>query len=796
MMMGPEFHNYNILNSMERLNPFEKRLFINSHNMIPLTDPSLVAELGSLDNMYSSLIRIEAAVGPVNKLNSIKRKVPWSWEDINNIVLENPIVLFRKPENLREVQFKTYVKLYSYGAAEALRVTAASIYYARVAATVSAKAFEIPLYNLRAEYDRDLNIKVGYTYEHCMNHILSLELPTPNFIYLYPYHKEFTELNRLSSISVDYKPRSELETRNLRLLQLSEVTVRIKNKLSTLFEIFWFKPDNRPIQSNEIRDWLNLKQVLPTIKDTLTETLDQYQGDYQQQVRSLVLTLLRVTGYSSKPMKAFCYGTSSRSYDQTMIILKQLNLYENFTSDIQVIPKTVVINARVFDEITYLYNYFILSLYSGLQPDLSNKIDIEVAKSYSRDNFISDSLKKKILTMLLYYDLVEDVSDWSKSTRTILSRWIKRQKLIDGFWIGEFNLQLQCSDTIMMVKGSSDRNGIRNITYHINNTKDEVILKDLFEKSCELLDQTTDVILNKLPKGPYIVTKDKIITSPTMVGVRMTTTNMENVNFTCKGFDITGHKLRLLDHFDNIIIQCPLGIIATEFRPPRNYLPDFKLNGVSFQSLVEIGSLSFDFSYEMISPVKLSKMLDDLKVEKPEVTNVTKQRLNLQDNWGTRDIESELKILEEEKEMKLQETKEINIEDFLLTDEEFEELKRSGLTIDVTDMHSAWLLPDIELNLITQGEVVQRRYQPQIIWERIIHAKEFIISRLCCNPDQLCRQTILALYGMTRDKDILHSLIFVYDRLYTNTETPSPTNVKVDLEGPFLSRFKLLDFNI
>jgi len=794
LMLGPELHNYHIMNNMESLTDMELNLFNNCHTLVEVSDLEVFAELNNFDNLFVGLCRIEAAMGPIRKLQAIRRKVPISWEEIKNYIEENPLLMFRKPQNLHEIKIKTYLKLYQYGSAEALRTTAASIYYARVSATVSAKSFEIPYSKQKkAEFERIKGkiITKAFTYHECLQYLIEKKDDKVPYERYYPYMNEYKNLILMSSSYFNYNYRDPLETMNVRQLQLNEVTVRIKNPLNELLTHFWVHSQNvndSDHPNSFKRDWINLKRIVPILRDTLNLTLDQLAGTKSEKIRSLIVILLRLTGYNSRPMKAIVYGPSTRTYDQTYVNLMQFNRYQQLVGSDYSKPIIENSKIRAYDKLYMIFNYYILYYkIHNTHPDIGHLMNSEDIDLYCTDASIPINSKKKILMMLLLYNKIDDVTLWTERTGYILHNWIKKQKKNDdGKYYGDFSLKLQLGSVIMCFEKRKRRYAI-----FLNSFKNDYSIYSLLERALELTDTSKDVMMNNIKKGKFMYYGDKIISSHVNVGFHMYAQRLSNVVIDAYDISVGDELISLLDSESKVIMNTPIGLLASDY-DDRKLFYNFDCFGVKFHDLIKNHAFSVNFKLEDLSEEILVDMIESLELSKPKISIITKERLRLPNDWEERDEKDEFSTLEQEMLPSEGLKGDFILDAIDLLDSNIDEFKNeAGIMLQDNSMNDIdiWLSSINISNLISQTKEIGKTFQPYVIWKRIIGLKYSIISCLCISTESICKQAISLIFKMTQDVNLKYALIHTYDHLFTNTDIKSPPFIAITFSKPFLNKF-------
>jgi len=787
LILGPECHNYNILSRLHELSDREKNLFRSCHNLIPVSNPELYSDMNKFDNIFTGMLRIEAAVGPVRKLQRIKRQIPWSWDEMQSMIDSDITILIRTPKTLDEIKLATYQKLFSFGASESLRDTASSIYYARVAATVSAHAFHIPYHDeMSSKYDSKTRERLGFTYSECLNFLLDYKNDTFDLSQYYPHIREFNDLKNLSYPNLVYNKRNPYETQNVRSLQMTEITMRIKNPIRDLIEAFWVNTTmGKP--TSYLRDWVTLKELVSIIDDTLEGTLENFNGSRPQRIRMLLLVLMRIMSHSNKPMKAVLYGTSTRTYDQTYLTLIQQNLYHNYTSSTFVINQNPNSNPRFYDKLFYHYNIFILSLWNNRKYKIDDYRGLNIDE-YLRDPNFSYIMKKKIMIMLMYQGILNNYSEWTHQTKTIMHYWIKRQKRdAHGNYDAKanFKIKVQCGSHKMILERYTKRYYIT-----VSEFRDTYLNSELLKTACDLVQITQDEVKKNMLKGRFLILDDQIVGIKDPNGYDIKMDNIPDIRIDVGQTVIErseeSQMLVIYDVDGYQIMRTPVGLLPTDYIPLDGEIEDFDINGLSILKLSDVRIFTAHFDFDHLDYDTQLKLLDDLDVPRPRVSEVTKKRLQglISGSWETKGMSEYF----DESEDKFEEEKMMN----LLRETKVDESALDFLNEEVSDdPYDLFLFGDDQIGLINNLPTVKAKYQTQKIWDRVLFCKYHLITRCCIDPRSLSKTAMIMIYKQTSNINIIYSLVYVYDKLYTLNDAPSPQFVSYYMDEKFLNKFDL-----
>ena len=785
IMFGPECHNYRILMNQNQLNVYEKKMFQVMHTLVSANDPEVYAVSTSVDDVFVGVNRIEASMGPIERLERIKRNVGYSWSDLNEFVIKDPMLLFNPPKNINELRVKVFLKLYKHGASEALRTTAASIYYGRVAASVSAEAFKIPF------HDNDAKM----TYSECIRQLMKIDPDPMDLNVLYPHLEDFKKIDSLSEIELNYKPRDRLETQNMRSLQLNKLQQRITNPIIDLLNDKWRNPLPQ-LPNSYIRDWINLTEMIPIMKNTLDQTLDAFEGDREKKVRSLLLIILRLMSYSTRPMKAIIYGPSSRAFDSSYLCLKQQNYYTNSTSNETHGRQMVAIIATNTDRMAFAFNYFALSCMINRRCiDVNHMVHEEDVEHFFLDNSLGVSSYKKILMMLIMLGRISDITSWSRKTKTCFHKWEKRSTIQDGRYVGDYLLKMQLADTIMNVDYLSKKD-----RYYltVNNVRDLHNIFEMLNDLSNILGIPVSDILRRVNPGVYLMTTDTVIIVHKQVGFQLTTFPLDKITLRPDKIIYEDSCLTLLDMDGSIIIRTIEGLLHSDYIPKEEEIKeDILMNGISLKKLIKYRPFNTHFSIDNLPPETLCEIIKrgetpdikDLDVPIPHVSSITNERLKI--NFPIRGLDSEYAPVITMEDLDIPEGLTGasilgDLHTWILPD--FDELMKTSINV----VHDTWFDPSLDLNLLKTMTRQIITYQPKKILEKVINLKYQILTKLTTSLNMLNRKTIAATYAVTNNVNVLYALIYTYDKQFTNRDIPSPHGCEVSVEDTIDDLYNLV----
>jgi hypothetical protein len=246
LQFGPASWNMKILKSS--LNEDERKLFRQAHNIISSDMLEDVADFQNPSDLMTSIRPINAITRVNKRLLRIRESSGADPIFLKKFIEENPLKLLLKPENIDEVKFKIQLKLFQRSAIDAMKMTDGSLYYGRVSASVSAKAFRV------FGTDQD-ELK---TYKECLESINLLPDPEVPMDVYYGRFKEYLIATDTNNQITEFHERDPLEIRTLNTYFLSEVSSKLVNPVSTVLSHFWLA-ENRIDSSQLIRDMQSLQ---------------------------------------------------------------------------------------------------------------------------------------------------------------------------------------------------------------------------------------------------------------------------------------------------------------------------------------------------------------------------------------------------------------------------------------------------------------------------------------------------------------------------------------------------------
>jgi hypothetical protein len=435
---GPEYYNYKLYTQFDTLNEREQILFISSHKIVKGGLVETMAEFEEGDTILGGLMRIEAKMGPIEQLNRIRASALMSREELQSMVIENPILILDRPKSVADTIFKVTHKLYTTGSKEALKNIAASIYYGRVSATVSANAFYIPNGNIESK-----------TYRECLETMLEEKIDYVNFDqhmrFLYPKYVDYDIFVNNDEFKLQLFIRNPLEIQTIQTLVTHKIYTKLTQPVVDLLMFKWgLKKVPDHLQSKVERDMILIKHHFPLIKDTIEETKNQFSSDGgdDNRTKSLLMLMLKLFSLRDRKFKGVLFGYGSNDIIRTYETLLERNYSNSLSAELKIDVDTVR-RMQSYEKIYCAHNYTILSEFAEtkLQDTMWSEISEEELMIFFQDPSINKNIKKRIFMCAISNGYIDNVEDWSVRVGVILHYWHRKQKrLDDGSYVGNFDV--------------------------------------------------------------------------------------------------------------------------------------------------------------------------------------------------------------------------------------------------------------------------------------------------------------------------------------------------------------------
>jgi hypothetical protein len=796
---GPEYYNYKIYKKFHTLNANEQRLFMNSHKIVKGELVENFAQLEHEDTIIGGLSRIEAKVGPMNQLGRLKANSPMSYADLDSMLMNDPLLIIKQPQNLEEVTFRTSLKLWQRSAAEAVRVVSASIYYGRMSASVSAKAFHVP---------NDIELD---TYINCVRNLMikNTQTTTEDFLrqikFIYPRWEEYDFFDE-EPRSISKMKRDPYEIQTIRKLELHKFNTKLTYTIFEILNYFWngIRPEGFREPKMD-RDWAILTEYYPAIDTSIHVTMDAFDGDDREKNKKLIMLILKLYSLKDRSIKAVCYGPSSNDLRTSVSNITSNSTYSGMTMEVSGKTPLNFYKKYDYDRLYWLHNYTTLAIHMSVQIDLRSiwqSLKLCVSNVSNRDlfdNFIQDpsinvNMKKRLLMIGLSYGLIDDLEHWTERTDTVIHHWIRTQRYDSktNKYSGSFrNISILGSKKLMLCYNELTKSYTIYANDLSNNEKSYRLLSHL----TELVGTTPEEVFKTLTPGEWEINKDRIIPMGNL-GKKIIIHSFREYE-PPSGFKITvdDEWTTLLDDMGHKVYKISTGLLDSIGIPEEKSLPSFKAFGLDIFEMSKLGCFSSGFNIMYKQQSETLHVLEDLSVQRIPVSDVTKIRLNLAPTWETYDKEKEDK-LEKTDVTIFQEILEDSdpMLDFInLTDDQLNEIK-TGINLGedisyLSDFVEKFNLTGLFNTFQSSPKIIRTRLN----WNKIKRMKSMIIAHQCLQDMKVNKKIISEIYRITRNEGILSALILYYDLTYTNTEAESPKGLKMSISGEFLNKFHLLD---
>jgi hypothetical protein len=401
------------------------------------------------------------------------------------------------------------------------------------------------------------------------------------------------------------------------------------------------------------------------------------------------------------------------------------------------------------------------------------------------------------MIMLLYHGQLDDYKIWTQQTHSVMHYWLKRQsKDNSGSYRGNFRLLLQCGYNKMIVGKNYNR-------YYIQmaETKNPNINHELLSRACELVQIPIIEFSNLLRKGRFFISHNVILPIIDPIGVDIELIPLQDISIDVGlskwETEKDGVFLTLYDTDGYQIMKTPVGLLPTDYIPLNDEFDDFMYEGMSIIQLSNLRIFSMDFDFANLPRSEMINILNDIDVNRPKISDVTKTRLKglISPDW---EIKNEIDYFDDVDEKYSDESIMELLTSGDFTQNEMDELNMSFIISEKDPIYDDFLAVGFDWELINNLPTVKAMYQPQKILNRFLYCKYHFISRSCLDPIHLSKESIKTIYKQTGSKNLIYSLVYLYDKLFTNRSTPSPSYMGLEVYKEFLIKFNINqeEFNI
>ena len=780
LVFGPEYHNYLLYKKKWIfMNDDEKHFFTVSHKVIKGGLVETMAEFENGDTVLGGLLRIEAQVGPVKQLERIRTSSLMLRDDLSEMISKNPMLIILRPKTLSEVIFKTTHKLYTTGSKEALKNLAASIFYGRVSATVSANAFHIPF-----------TTKEPTTYLNCVKILMNESSITnldDHIRFIYPKFNDYDIFADKIASKLVYYVRSPLEIQTIQTLVTHKIYTKLLHSVPDVLSYLWgFKEIPERLLGKVHRDFDLIKVHFPLIKDTLEETEEQFSGEKNEKIKSVLMLILKLYSLKDRNFKGVVYGYGSNDVIKTYSTLMEKNMAIANTAEIVEI-QSLTKTSRSFEKLYCAHNYTILSEFSESKISYNMWQDVteEELVLFFQDPRISRTIKKRIFMCAVTNGFIKNAEDWSSKVGIILHYWHKKQKRIQGEYKGTFNITLFMGTH----KLNCYYNARTNIYNFIKtNLDDPIQMFEFFSEFSGILDKSLNDIIQRTKPGNWVIHDDKILQTTGSGFEIKEMDDLEPIDFNGCYLEIDEKWSKLIDSNSHPVFTIETGLLTCTFS--EDLKEDFKVFGMMFTDFLKLGSFNQNFNVLHLSRKESLKYLTDLDVPTPRISKITKRRIRFIDDWPDADME------EISNDITIEDTtdflNDLITQDF--TSPELAEMLPRIINVDNSN------LDDI-LNFIVDTDVINSMKTTQ----KIQHSRKIFLNTKNLKFDLIAIQitenlrissqlirTSHRMFKQEFSQFIKRSLVSVYDRLQGHEGTKSPEGMTLNMNKEFLKKFRVL----
>jgi hypothetical protein len=788
LMMGPEAHNYRIVSMINKglLNDKEKivKLFKSAHTIVSENIGQYGSDLSGNSDIMIGSSSIIAMTRTNKKLKAIQKRCEVNGQEIKSILLRDPLFPLRKPIDLNESIIKTRMKLLQSSAVDAMKVTSGSLYFGRVSATATAKCF------------KSLHNSEGLqTFKECLFDYYNMdrEYITEDLSLFYDNSKDYDLISGIGCKPLNMTIRNNLETRMYKKLFLNDLKAGLVNPISVTLGHFWNPNKLRDDVSNSvIRDWIQIKKHIPIISESLRQTLENLDPIEEKAVTKLLLMLMRLTGTDQSTLKGFIFGESSKNFEVSAEILYKENSFPFMTShEYSSIGNSLSTSTRV-DKMLLLYNEFLLRSYCKLPvEELSLDYDLDAMLHYCGNKNTPPAHKKRLFAMALYFNMIDDLNDWTTRIGQAVEYWLKPQKFINGEWVGDCEMIGYYSDAKSRMVYYNGFLRI-NIDPSQSDTKNFVLLRHMI-KAFSPKSPINDVELRKLlGQGNFCVIKNRLLPCKEGMGFKLIMSTIPHVRPTCNTMVISDGYFDLLDSNKQRFMRCQLGLFSIDKYEMRDNIKDFEINNFTFFKMVQMRAFSPNFNLMMFTEHELIGFLDDNEVKPIFDKNFSDQFRNMTKMYrsGKSDTKMDYMTFDED---------DLEIDDLyqqILNQDDAEPFNLAELTSE--DIMSSYIDELFNSEIFTRHIVGKIEKQPSkinlILWNRIILIKSFILLRLWTGKTFIGKRGINAMINMGVSAEIIIACINVYFILKTRLgNVDSPSRVYFNDCIPYMAKFDVKD---
>jgi len=325
-LIGPEYHNYRILQDAERRrNPALELLYTE----ISRREQDELFRREDDDLLKKDHFGIQQ--GLVRQLTRMRERTNSKAEEIEGFFEENPFIIIRGPETPKEALMLVRSKLFTKGAAQALRRTSPAIYIGRLSAYRTAKAWVFSQskkagFDVESMEDVYSTVSLKLTYSEYLKAGLEISskrepIDVKSLLpLLFPNHRSLEMVKQLVGQFGATKSTTKKYSQAVRMWTVNNFNYEFTSSLRSIIQTsFGLKQDATKEDVEEFKKLLNMK----------LGSLDDFIADCKgRHIRPMDMFFYMTRIYKlskSTRVQAFAHGPSSQSLHMTLLNLKRYN---------------------------------------------------------------------------------------------------------------------------------------------------------------------------------------------------------------------------------------------------------------------------------------------------------------------------------------------------------------------------------------------------------------------------------------------------------------------------------------
>jgi hypothetical protein len=609
IFFGPESHNIRLYNSKDEA---ALKLLRSAHTVLETDYLTIYADLES--GLFTGLRSIIAMNKVDRRLRSMMNRCGTNMNSLKELILEDPLRVFRDPENLEEVMMMCQLKLFQSSAVDAMKVASGSLFFGRI----SASPF-LPIFRIRGD-------KTNLTFRDALLNMSrwDTDISTIDNYYKAISHS-YEEISRVTSDVFESSDRANTEARNYVKLSLSDFVTQVSNPINKVLQFVWDDKMLIEATSSLNRDWEVIKRTCPIMTDSLSETLGRISKDRSTAVGGLILLITRLLSYKQSVMSAYLYGTSQSNPSIAAEVIHKQNQFIGLTSTV---PPRSLDNSSYHSRVErnmQVFNEWLLREHTNqIRLSIKDDIDMDVIEAYCSTSHCPINHKKKFFLMLLYLGKLGSLGQWTRVTDSVVSIWIRPQKFVEGRWCGEGELLTYYGGAKCQIMINNQ--GSVSVTLEASRDASDnciIIIKSLLELHQDESIRIDDVYLRHiLGPGTNSLRRGRLYSDVSIdMGFKIEMKDLPSHNPIPNKVIVGSKTIKLLDINGRKIVETMLGLFSIEQRI--EIMNDFDINGMSFNKMVNMRVFSNSFSMASLTYEFCLSNLDDLKFPKHLIKNET-----------------------------------------------------------------------------------------------------------------------------------------------------------------------------